>query len=94
MQMPDAADEQLAAAVLDQAPGSHWSQQAQEALAELPRLFPVTVRRRSVIQDPTETQAGDCLMRHVQYAGIEQVWLPPQAKCCVAAVVNCSCIGL
>lgn len=43
LQVPDAADDLLAAAVLDQQPPDRLSQQAREALAALPELFPITV---------------------------------------------------
>jgi hypothetical protein len=41
--VPDAADDLLAAAVLDQQPLDQLSSQAREALAALPELFPITV---------------------------------------------------
>lgn len=43
LQVPDAADDLLAAEVLDQQPQDRLSQQAREALAALPELFPITV---------------------------------------------------
>lgn len=43
LQVPDASEDLLAAAVLDQQPAEQLSQQAREALAALPELFPITV---------------------------------------------------
>lgn len=45
LQVPDASGDLLAAAVLDQQPSEQLSQQAREALAALPELFPVTVSK-------------------------------------------------
>lgn len=44
IQVPDAADDLLAAAVLDQRPVEWMSQEARGALAALPGAFPITVR--------------------------------------------------
>jgi hypothetical protein len=41
--VPDASEDLLAAAVLDLQPTEQLSQQARDALAALPELFPVTV---------------------------------------------------
>jgi len=43
LQVPDAGDDLLAAAVLDQQPLGQLSQEAREVLAALPEAFPITV---------------------------------------------------
>lgn len=60
-QVPDASEDLLAAAVLDLQPTEQLSQQARDALAALPELFPVTAPVKSAAAAaaaPTQTQAA------------------------------------